>query len=220
MAKAKILRAVASTLLVSGTALTSAYIAEKQREEGFTAKPVIPVQGDRPTIGFGSTFYEDGTPVKMTDPPITRERAAQIARVHDERELQAFVQTLGDVTFFPQELDLYFGWRYQYGLAAWKKSGMLRELKQGRRVKACQVLLQYKYIHSSTLPKPATGWTVSKRDKQGMPVRWRYDCSTPGNKVCRGVHERNVRRYEECMKYAELDELPAQTVTAALEPAP
>ncbi len=28
-----------------------------------------------PTIGIGCTYYENGTRVKMTDPPITRERS-------------------------------------------------------------------------------------------------------------------------------------------------
>lgn len=28
-----------------------------------------------PTIGYGATYYEDGTRVQLTDPPITRERA-------------------------------------------------------------------------------------------------------------------------------------------------
>lgn len=31
-----------------------------------------------PTIGIGSTFYEDGTPVRMTDPPITEGRAVRL----------------------------------------------------------------------------------------------------------------------------------------------
>jgi lysozyme len=31
-----------------------------------------------PTIGIGSTHYENGTAVKMTDPPITLERAYQL----------------------------------------------------------------------------------------------------------------------------------------------
>lgn len=43
-------------------------------------KPYIPTKGDVPTIGMGSTHYENGMPVKMTDQPITRERAAQLAR--------------------------------------------------------------------------------------------------------------------------------------------
>ena len=31
-----------------------------------------------PTIGYGNTYYEDGTKVKMTDKPITKERAVSL----------------------------------------------------------------------------------------------------------------------------------------------
>jgi lysozyme len=34
-----------------------------------------------PTIGYGSTFYEDGSKVKMTDKPITQERADALLEV-------------------------------------------------------------------------------------------------------------------------------------------
>ena len=42
-----------------------------EKFEGFSSIPYICPAG-KPTIGFGSTFYEDGTPVKMTDKPITK----------------------------------------------------------------------------------------------------------------------------------------------------
>lgn len=42
--------------------------------EGFFSKPYLCPAGV-PTIGYGSTFYEDGTKVKLTDPAITKERA-------------------------------------------------------------------------------------------------------------------------------------------------
>ena len=49
--------------------------------------PYIPTAGDVPTIGHGSTRYEDGTPVRLTDAPITRQRAQQLARnLHSEEE--------------------------------------------------------------------------------------------------------------------------------------
>lgn len=49
--------------------------------------PYIPTAGDVPTIGHGSTRYEDGTPVRMSDAPITRQRAQQLARnLHSEEE--------------------------------------------------------------------------------------------------------------------------------------
>ena len=48
-----------------------------KRFEGVFLKPYICPAGV-PTIGIGSTYYEDGTPVKMTDAPITVERALQL----------------------------------------------------------------------------------------------------------------------------------------------
>lgn len=42
-------------------------------EEGWRAAPYL-CSARRPTIGYGCTSYEDGTKVKLTDPPITRER--------------------------------------------------------------------------------------------------------------------------------------------------
>jgi len=50
-----------------------------ERFEGLRLRPYICPAGV-PTIGLGSTRYEDGTPVKLTDPAITRERAYAIAR--------------------------------------------------------------------------------------------------------------------------------------------
>lgn len=42
--------------------------------EGFSAKPYL-CSANRPTIGFGSTFYEDSSEVTMLDKPITKEKA-------------------------------------------------------------------------------------------------------------------------------------------------
>lgn len=43
-------------------------------EEGIVLRPYRDAVGI-PTIGVGCTYYEDGRRVKMTDPPITMERA-------------------------------------------------------------------------------------------------------------------------------------------------
>lgn len=45
--------------------------------EGMYLKPYL-CPANVPTIGVGSTFYEDGRRVSLTDPPITRERAMQL----------------------------------------------------------------------------------------------------------------------------------------------
>lgn len=45
--------------------------------EGLRLEPYL-CSAKKPTIGYGSTFYPDGTPVKMTDSPITDEQAEQL----------------------------------------------------------------------------------------------------------------------------------------------
>ena len=46
-------------------------------EEGLILHPYLD-SVKKPTIGYGSTYHEDGTPVKMTDKPITKEKALQL----------------------------------------------------------------------------------------------------------------------------------------------
>lgn len=58
-----------------------------EKFEGFSEKPYICPAG-KATIGFGSTFYEDGTPVKMTDKPITKERARELVRWYCETQIK------------------------------------------------------------------------------------------------------------------------------------
>lgn len=45
--------------------------------EGLYLKPYL-CPALVPTIGIGSTFYEDGTRVALSDPPITRSRAEEL----------------------------------------------------------------------------------------------------------------------------------------------
>lgn len=142
-------------------------------KEGFTAKPIIPVKGDVPTIGPGITIYPDGTRVKMTDPPITRKQGLELLKAHMDKDAQRFNKTLLDIPISQKEYDIYMDFTYQYGTGAWSKSVMLTNLKLGRYEQACKSLLLYKY--------------VAKRD-----------CSIRSNN-CYGVWTRQKERYDNCM---------------------
>jgi lysozyme len=50
-----------------------------KKHEGFRNAPYL-CPANVPTIGFGSTYYEDGRRVKLTDEPITRKRATQLLK--------------------------------------------------------------------------------------------------------------------------------------------
>lgn len=159
--------------LAIGLAASAAFFTAVKVYEGFTAKPIIPVAGDRPTQGHGATFKPNGTPVKMTDPAITRETADKWLR-HDvgKREI-LYKSALQGVKLSQAEYDLYLDFSYQYGTTAFANSSMLKNLKVGKYKAACEALLKYKY--------------VAKRD-----------CSIRSN-GCYGVWTRQVERYKKCL---------------------
>jgi GH24 family phage-related lysozyme (muramidase) len=159
---------------VAALALSAAGFAAWIASEGFTPGPVIPTKGDVPTIGHGSTRYEDGRPVKLTDPPITRKRAAELARnLHSEEEPR-FKASLPGAMLTQGEFDLYLDFTGQYGIGNWRASSMRRHLLAGEYRKACDALLRYRY---------AAG----------------FDCSTPGNRRCSGVWTRQQERHAKCI---------------------
>lgn len=168
--------------------------------EGYTDKAVIPTQGDRPTIGFGSTVHEDGTPVKMGD-TTTPQQALLKAQAHISKDETAFRASLPGVELHQGEYDLYLDWSYQFGAGAWQRSPMRRDLLAGQHRRACEGLLDYRKMTSARHEGP--GWVVSKRDDKGNPTRWEFDCSTPGNRVCRGVWTRAQERHKRCVELTQ-----------------
>lgn len=58
-----------------------------EKYEGYKAEPYLCPAG-KATIGFGTTFYEDETPVKLSDKPITVERARELVKWYCENKIQ------------------------------------------------------------------------------------------------------------------------------------
>src|SRR5512134_3038107 len=54
-------------IAVASLALSAAGLVGIVVHEGYTDRAEIPTKNDRPTVGFGSTFREDGSPVEMGD---------------------------------------------------------------------------------------------------------------------------------------------------------
>lgn len=164
-------------LLVAGLAMSAAGFTALMGHEGFRSAPYVPTQGDRPTIGFGSTVYETGAPVKMTDAPITRERALQMARSHINKDEAAFRRSLPGVKMTQGEYDLYLDFAYNFGTGNWAASSMRKNLLAGNYRQACQNLLMW-------------------RRQDGR------DCSLSQNwgpKGCKGVWTRQQERHAKCL---------------------
>lgn len=157
-----------SLLSLSATAFVALLASE-----GYSPAPYIPTQGDKLTIGFGSTVGEDGSPITLSDrtDPVTAVKAAQAHVSNDERE---FKKTLPNTSLSQAEYDVYLDFSYQYGIDTWRKGSPRKSLLAGNYAQACNDLLKYRY---------AAG----------------FDCSTPGNKRCAGVWTRQLERHAKCM---------------------
>jgi lysozyme len=144
-------------VIVTALTLSLAGFAAWQGNEGFTNIAVIPTKGDVPTIGHGSTHYEDGSRVRMGD-TITRKRAAELARNLIGQDERQFAASLPGVRMTQGEYDVYLDFTGQYGIGDWRKSGMRRNLIAGRPLAACNALLEW---------KRAAGYDAARRGISG-----------------------------------------------------
>ncbi|WP_065760244.1 glycoside hydrolase family protein [Pseudomonas defluvii] len=152
--------------------MSLAGIGAWKANEGYTSNAIIPTKGDVPTIGHGSTRYEDGTHVRMGD-TITPARADVLARNLIRQDEKQFAASIPGVKLYQEEFDLYMDFVGQYGMGNWRTGSPRRYLLEGNYVGACEALLLYRY---------AAG----------------FDCSTPGNKRCPGVWKRQLERNAKC----------------------
>ncbi len=166
-------RAAVSVMSLSATAFVGIVLSE-----GYTETAVIPTRNDRPTLGHGSTFHADGTPVKLGD-RTTPTRALVTARAHISKEEAIFQKSLTGAYLHQAEYDLYMDWVYQYGTVRWSTSSMRRHVIAGEYRAACDALLLYKFSGG-------------------------YDCSDQKNwgkgGDCKGVWTRQLARHATCLE--------------------
>jgi lysozyme len=162
-------RIAVAALTLSASALIGLAV-----HEGYTDTAIIPTRNDRPTVGFGSTFNADGSPVRMGD-RTTPVRALVTAQAHISREEAIFRKSLEGAELHQGEFDLYMDWVYQYGTGAWSKSSMRREILASNHRASCEALLLYRFSGG-------------------------YDCSTPSNRRCAGVWTRQQERHRKCLE--------------------
>lgn len=92
--------------------------------EGFCAQPYL-CPSSVSTVGYGSTFYEDGTKVKLDDPAISEERATQLLlNVLKTFEKHVDTYTRDDIT--QSQFDALVCFAYNVGVGALKSSTLLK----------------------------------------------------------------------------------------------
>lgn len=137
--------------LIVTISLSAAALVGIVASEGYTDRAVIPVPGDVPTIGFGTT---EG--VKMGDvttPPKALARALQDVGRY-EGALRACVM----VPLHQYEYDAYVSLAYNIGSRAFCGSTLARKLNEGDYPGACREILRWDRFKG----QPLRGLTIRR----------------------------------------------------------
>lgn len=123
-------------LAVTALSLSAAALVGIVSLEGYTDKATIPVQGDVPTIGFGTT-----TNVRMGDvttPPKALARALQ-----DVQQYEGAIKRCVHVPLHQHEYDAYASLAYNIGPTAFCQSSLVDKLNAGDYPGACAEILKW-----------------------------------------------------------------------------
>lgn len=107
------------TLSKQGTELIAKF-------EGLRLKPYKCSAGV-PTIGIGSTFYEDKSRVKMTDPAITKDRAIQLFQ-HTVKQYESAVRAFIKVELNQNQFDALVSLCYNIGPGNFSGSSLVKAI--------------------------------------------------------------------------------------------
>jgi lysozyme len=120
--------------------------------EGFSSTAYL-CSAKKATIGYGNTFWEDGTPVKIGD-QISKERAETLLK-HVVDNFSVAVEVDIKIEVSQNQFDAMVSLAYNIGLGAFKNSTLLRQLNRGNFVGASQEFLRWNKSNG----KPLLGLT-------------------------------------------------------------
>ncbi len=96
--------------------------------EGFESKPYRCPSGV-PTVGFGSTVYPDGTPVRMDDEPITEAQATSLLKGQLKR-YEDGVNRYVTSDINQNQFDALVSFAYNVGLGNLQRSTLLKKVNK------------------------------------------------------------------------------------------
>lgn len=116
--------------------------------EGFRSNPYRDSKGI-PTIGYGNTYYLDGSKVKMSDPPISRDEAKQLKMAIVNKDFTPVVNRLLEKQIKAGQVnqnmfDALISLAYNIGVGALAKSSVIRHLKNGDKQASANAFLLWK----------------------------------------------------------------------------
>ena len=134
--------------------LSAARFVGNLNYEGFSDTAYIPVPGDVPTIGFGSTKG-----VKLGD-TITPEKAIERA-YRDIRNTESAIHKCVHVPLSTSEYDAFTSLAYNIGTSAFCSSTLVKKLNAGDYEGACAEIKRWVYVKGQVVPG-----LVNRREKE------------------------------------------------------
>ena len=138
-----------AAISLSATALVAIVL-----HEGYRGDAYIPLAGDIPTIGFGTT-----SGVKLGD-RTTPEKALQVA-MKDVQSYEGAVKSCVTVPLSQNEYDVYISLSYNIGANAFCKSTLVNKLNNGDYIGACNQILRWNQFKG----KPLAGLTKRRQEE-------------------------------------------------------
>jgi len=125
--------------LVAGMSLSAAALVGIAVHEGYRDTAYIPVPGDVPTIGFGTT--EGVKPGDRIDPVTALQRT-----LTDVQKFEGALKQCVKVPLAQHEYDVFVSFSYNVGSDKFCKSTLVRKLNAGDYSGACQELLRWRFF--------------------------------------------------------------------------
>lgn len=127
--------------------LSAAALVGLVLQEGYTDHAIIPVKGDVPTLGFGTT---DGVEIgDTTTPPKALERA-----LADLQKFEGALKACVTVPLHQYEYDALVGFSYNVGSGAFCRSTLVKKLNAGDYPGACREILRWTYFQGKNCAAP------------------------------------------------------------------
>lgn len=171
-------RKLAAALVI--TAAGAAGISSFEGGDRTTA--YIPIKGDRPTIGVGATYYENGTAVKLED-KITKAQSQRLFQHHLTTYSNVVVKC-ANVPMFEYEFEVYTSLALNVGSDSFCYSSIPIKLKKYDYLAACKTILEFNKMRDCSKPKV---YNVKKQ---------KWECALI---VVKGLDNRRKQEYKICI---------------------
>ena len=97
--------------------------------EGFSSTPYLCPAGI-PTIGYGSTYYEDGTKVTLKDKSITEQRGSELLEFVANKTFSENINKVVKVPLTQNQFDALVSFSYNIGNKNFNWSTLLKKINQ------------------------------------------------------------------------------------------